>query len=102
MYRFLYYNGPMKTLSFSHARANLAATFDAVIDDAEETVITRSGHEPVVVLSLSKYEAMRETMYLLRSPANAERLLRSVKNLESGGGRRHELIDIPADEPATA
>jgi antitoxin YefM len=43
----------MKVLSFSEARANFARTLDAVVDDAEETVIHRSGHEPVVIISLS-------------------------------------------------
>jgi len=84
----------MRTISFSAARANLAATFDAVINDAEEMVITRSGHEPVVVLSLQEYESMRETNYLLRSGANAERLLGAIHDLEAGQGVKRELIEV--------
>ena len=87
----------MKTTTFSAARANLAATFDAVIDDAEEMVITRSGHEPVVVLSLREYESMRETNYLLKSPANAERLLEAIRDLDAEQGAMHDLIEVDND-----
>ena len=87
----------MKTTTFSAARANLAATFDAVIDDAEEMVITRSGHEPVVVLSLREYESMRETNYLLKSPANAELLLEAIHDLDAEQGATHDLIEVDND-----
>ena len=43
--------------------------------------------------SLADYEAMRETAYLMRSPANARRLLDAMERLETGGGERHDLID---------
>ena len=86
----------MKTVTFSHARANLASTFDAVIDDAEETVITRAGHEPVVLICLREYNSMRETAHLMRSPANAQRLLKSIADLNAGRGTARELIE--ADE----
>jgi antitoxin YefM len=48
---------------------------DAVVNDREEVVITRAGHEPVVIVSLDDFESLRETAYLMRSPANARRLL---------------------------
>ncbi|GAA3894896.1 hypothetical protein GCM10023084_54590 [Streptomyces lacrimifluminis] len=53
---------------------------------AEEVVITRAGHEPVVIVSLEDYESLKETAYLLRSPANARRLLASIDELESAAG----------------
>ena len=64
---------------------------NAVTDDREEVVITRAGHEPVVIVSLEDYESLKETAYLLRSPANARRLLASIDELESGGGTVREL-----------
>ena len=45
-------------------------------------MITRAGHESIVVLPLSEYESLRETMYLMNSPANARRLMDSVARLE--------------------
>ena len=67
---------------------------DAVlVDDREEVVITRAGHEPVVIVSLEDYEALKETAYLMRSPANARRLLDAMERLEAGRGEQHDLID---------
>lgn len=83
----------MKTISYSYSRANYAETLDKVVDDREEVVITRSGHEPVVMVSLDDYESLKETAYLLRSPENARRLIASIERLESGGGVQHELAD---------
>lgn len=81
----------MKTMSYTESRANYAATLDSVVDDREEVVITRAGHEPVVIVSLAEYESLKETAYLLRSPANARRLLGSIERLEAGGGEAREL-----------
>nr|WP_028131032.1 type II toxin-antitoxin system prevent-host-death family antitoxin [Serinicoccus marinus] len=63
------------------------------VTDREEVVVTRAGHEPVVIVSLADYESLRETAYLMRSPANARRLLDAMERLEAGGGQTHELIE---------
>ncbi|MHB1171135.1 MAG: type II toxin-antitoxin system Phd/YefM family antitoxin [Lacisediminihabitans sp.] len=81
----------MKTMTYSESRANYAATLDAVTDDREEVVITRAGREPVVIVSLEDYESLKETAYLLRSPANARRLLESIERLEAGKGIERDL-----------
>lgn len=81
----------MKTMSYSESRARYAETLNSVTDDREEVVITRAGHEPVVMVALDDYESLKETAYLLRSPANARRLLASIEELEQGGGQVHEL-----------
>lgn len=83
----------MKTLSYSESRANYAATLDAVIDDREEVVITRAGRDPVVIVSLEDYESLKETAYLLRSPANARRLLAAIESLEDGNGIEREVSE---------
>lgn len=80
----------MKTMSYTESRARYAEVLDAVTDDREEIVITRSGHEPVVIVSLEEYESMRETAYLMRSPANARRLLDAMERLEAGTGQVHD------------
>ncbi|KQS17854.1 type II toxin-antitoxin system Phd/YefM family antitoxin [Frigoribacterium sp. Leaf186] len=81
----------MKTLTYSESRANYAATLDSVTDDREEVVITRAGHDPVVLVALDDYESLKEAAYLLRSPANARRLLGAVERLSDGGGSEREL-----------
>ena len=75
----------MKAMSYSDSRAHFAEMLDTVTNDREEVIITRAGHEPVVVVSLDDYESLKETAYLLKSPANARRLLASIEQLENGG-----------------
>ncbi len=83
----------MKTMSYTESRARYAEVLDGVTSDREEVVITRAGHDPVVIVSLEDYESLKETAYLMRSPANARRLLDSMERLESGRGETHELIE---------
>ena len=74
----------MDTITYSDARANLAKTMDRVCDDHAPVVITRRNGAAVVMLSLRDYEGLEETAYLLRSPANARRLLESIEQLKAG------------------
>lgn len=83
----------MKTMTYSQSRANYAAVLDSVIDDREEVVITRAGHDPVVLVSLADYESLKETAYLLRSPGNARRLLASIDRLEAGEGTVRDRLE---------
>ncbi|WP_062465260.1 type II toxin-antitoxin system Phd/YefM family antitoxin [Demequina soli] len=83
----------MKTMSYSESRKNYASVLDSVVDDREEVVITRAGHEPVVIVSLDDYESLKETAYLLQNPANARRLLSAIEDLEAGRGEVHELLE---------
>ncbi len=83
----------MDAISYSAARANLAKTMDKVCADHAPIIITRKNESPVVMLALEDYQAMEETTYLLRSPANARRLLESIAELESGQGTARELIE---------
>ncbi|PRY63271.1 antitoxin YefM [Knoellia remsis] len=83
----------MKTMGYTESRKRYAEVLDGVVNDREEVVITRAGHEPVVIVSLEDYESLRETAYLMRSPANARRLLDAMERLESGRGTPHELVE---------
>ncbi|HWV36071.1 MAG TPA: type II toxin-antitoxin system prevent-host-death family antitoxin [Thermomicrobiales bacterium] len=83
----------MKTMTYSESRAKYAETLDSVVNDREEVVITRAGHEPVVIVSLDDYETLKETAYLLRNPANARRLIASIERLEAGQGIQRHLVE---------
>ena len=76
----------MDAITYSTARANLASTMNRVCEDHEPLIITRNGEQSVVMLSLDDYKALEETTYLLRSPANAKRLIAAISQLESGQG----------------
>ncbi|MBV9846516.1 MAG: type II toxin-antitoxin system prevent-host-death family antitoxin [Kutzneria sp.] len=83
----------MKMMTYSQSRARYAETLNAVVDDREEVVITRAGHDPVVIVALDEYESLKETAYLLRSPENARRLLASIDRLEHGSGTIRDLAE---------
>ena len=83
----------MKTMSYTESRARYAEVLDSVANDREEVIITRAGHDPVVIVSLEDYETLRETAYLMRSPANARRLLDAMERLEAGRGEPRDMID---------
>lgn len=83
----------MRTMSYSESRAKYAETLNAVVEDREEVVITRAGHEPVVLVALDDYQSLKETAYLLKSPENARRLLASIDRLEHGGGMQRDLTE---------
>jgi antitoxin YefM len=83
----------MDSLSFSETRANLKAVMDKVVDDRAPVAITRQRGEGVVMISQSEWNSIEETLYLLSSPKNAERLLEAVRGLEAGEGEERELIE---------
>ena len=84
----------MRATSATDFRKNLASELDRVHDDREPVVIVRSGGKPAAVLmSLEDFASWQETEYLLRSPANAERLRKAIRELDAGHGQEHELLD---------
>ena len=83
----------MDATSYTVVRANLAKTMEKVCNDHAPVIITRKRESPVVMISLEDFQAMEETAYLLRSPANARRLLESIAELEAGSGTQRELMD---------
>ncbi len=83
----------MRTMTYSESRARYAETLTAVVEDREEVVITRAGHEPVVIVSLDDYQSLKEAAYLLRSPENARRLVAAIDRLEHGGGVVRDIAE---------
>ena len=83
----------METLSITDTRANLKAVLDRVVADRVPIAITRQKGEGVVMISASEWSSIEETLYLLQSPKNAERLFYAIRGLEAGEGEEHELIE---------
>ncbi|WP_426032411.1 type II toxin-antitoxin system Phd/YefM family antitoxin [Caulobacter sp. DWP3-1-3b2] len=84
----------MDVLSYSDTRANLKEVMDRVVDDRAPVVVTRQKAESVVMVSLSDWHAMEETIHLFSSSTNAERLRRSIAQLEGGQGSERTLIEL--------
>jgi antitoxin YefM len=83
----------MKAISYSEARENLKSVIDQVVADRAPIAITRQRGEGAVLIFESEWASIEETLYLLRSPGNAARLLEAVRGLERGEGEEHVLID---------
>jgi antitoxin YefM len=81
----------MKALTYTAAREGLASAMDQVCRDRAPVVITRNRDQAVVMMSLEEYEQLEETAHLLRSPANARRLLAAIDALESGKGKARKV-----------
>ena len=92
----------MRTMSYTESRRRYAEVLDSVVNDREEVVITRAGHEPVVMVALADYESLKETAYLLRNPANARRLLGAIERLEDGRGTERGLLSEKTDDDDAA
>jgi antitoxin YefM len=82
----------MDAMTYTAVRANLASTMDRVCDNHEALIITRNGEQAVVMLSLEDYKALEETAYLLRTSANARRILSGAAQLIAGKGTERELV----------
>lgn len=83
----------MRTVHFSDARNNLKAIIDQTIEDADAILITRRDAPNAVIMSQEQYDSLMETMYLLRSPANASRLAQSIENLRRGKSTERPLVE---------
>jgi antitoxin YefM len=91
----------MAHVSYTELRANLATYMDAVCDDRAPLVVTRQNARSVVLMSEEDYEGLMETVHLLKSPANAARLIRSIREADEGKLIERELIDPNSDSAAT-
>jgi antitoxin YefM len=80
-------------VTYTDFRERLAAYMDQVCDSGAPLHVTRQGGRPVVVISEEEFEGWMETVHLLRSPANARRLLESIAAANAGKLDEHDLIE---------
>ncbi|MER3434766.1 MAG: type II toxin-antitoxin system prevent-host-death family antitoxin [Leptolyngbya sp. ERB_1_1] len=83
----------MNIVTFSEARNNLKAVLDQVAEDADYTIITRRDAEDAVVMSIELFNSLLETVHLLKSPANAAHLERSIAQFKQGKVVERNLLD---------
>jgi antitoxin YefM len=83
----------MDHVSYTELRQNLAKFLDQVCVDRAPVVVTRQNARSVVMMSLEEFEAIEETLHLLRSPANAERLQRSIAHADAGKLTEHDVTE---------
>ena len=90
----------MPTITYTEARDRLASVWDETVSTREPVVIDRRGHESVVLVPASEWEGLLETAHLLRSPANARRLLGALTRLDQGQGQQLSLEALAAKTAA--
>lgn len=83
----------MRIVSFSEARNSLKKVIDQVVDDADVAVISRRDAPNAVVMSLETFNSWMETVHLLKTPANAAHLAKSIQQLRKGKARERALVD---------
>ena len=83
----------MRTSTYTELRQNLAHMLDKVSEDHDPIIITRGSSKPAVLLSLEDYNSFLETMHLMGSTANAQRLNDAILSLRNKGGLEKQLIE---------
>jgi antitoxin YefM len=83
----------MDVMTFSDTRANLKKVMDHVVADRTPVIVTRQKAEAVVMISLADWSAIEETLHLLSSPRNVERLGAAIRQLDEGKGSERDLME---------
>lgn len=84
-------------VTYTQARENLAQLWDEIIQNSETVIVTRRGADDIALISASELAGLQETAYLLRSPANAERLLRALERSQAGEGTPQTIAELRAE-----
>lgn len=83
-----------EAITYTEARQNFAKYMNQVCDDHDAIIVTRQKSRPIVMMSLEDYNAMKETAYLMSTPANAKALTESIEEINAGLAEKHDLIDV--------
>lgn len=85
--------GFMRVINFSYARNQLKQVIDQVVDGTDFTVIARRDASDAVVMSMDTFNSLMETLHLMKSPANAKHLEKSIGQYRKGQTKTKELVD---------
>jgi antitoxin YefM len=83
----------MRVVNFSDARNRLKSILDQVVADHDYTIISRRDADDAVVMSLEQFNGLMETVHLLKSPANAAHLAKSIAQYRAGKVKQRGLVD---------
>jgi len=83
----------MIAANYTEFRTDLKKFLDEVEDNNEILIVKRGTGKGTVVISLNEYNSIMETMHLLSSRSNAERLYESIQQLKEGKGIQNQLIE---------
>lgn len=84
----------MRTANYSELRNNLKAYLDGVINDSEPLLVHRAGNESVVVISLEEYNSIKETEYIMKSPAMMDIIRKGEREIKNGEGKTVNVDEL--------
>ena len=84
----------MRTANYSELRNNLKAYLDGVINDSEPLLVHRAGNESVVVISLEEYNSIKETEYIMKSPAMMDIIRKGAREIKNGEGKTVNVDEL--------
>lgn len=84
-------------VSYSQARQNLASLLNEVTQNRQVVIINRRGGEPAALIAADELAGLTETAHLLRSPANAMRLLKALARVLKGGGQTMTIDELSVE-----
>lgn len=87
----------MKIVNFTELRKNLRSYLDRVINDTDTVVISRENGTAAVLISMDEYNAVKETEYLMQSPATMDAIRKAADELDRGESVRQEDGETIAD-----
>ena len=82
----------MRVVNYTQFRTNLKATLDVVAEDDETVIVSRGEKRDTVVISLKEYNAIQETLHLMSTKNNRDRLLRAIERDQNQQYEIHELM----------
>ena len=83
----------MKLMNYTEARNGLAEAMRHTVEDRDPITITRNGLGAVVMMAEEEYRSIQETLHLLSTPANADRIRRGLTEYEEGKFVERDLCD---------
>ena len=84
----------MRTANYSELRNNLKAYLDGAINDSEPLLVHRAGNESVVVISLEEYNSIKETEYIMKSPAMMDIIRKGEREIKNGEGKTVNVDEL--------
>ena len=84
----------MRTANYSELRNNLKAYLDGVINDSEPLLVHRAGNESVVVISLEEYNSIKETEFIMKSPAMMDIIRKGEREIKNGEGKTVNVDEL--------
>lgn len=84
----------MRTANYTELRNNLKSYLDGVVNDSEPLLVHRAGNESVVIISLDEYNSIKETEYIMKSPAMMDVIREGEKEMKEGKGRSVDIDEL--------